>query len=457
MNGIVHFLLRRKPRALARGTSLINRFFKEYMRISKFCLGLFWALICGCALLFYYLFFTAKGNSSLAKLVISKYISSDNIKVKEKKGGLSNILSYDDISIENIEFLPKGSLVKIQRLDISFVSDGAFGFNGRIYNGRLMMPGFDAIFLSGTFQKGELDINIYSKNVNIAQLIGVFTPKLGFENASGSIKDIDAYIKGTIAEPEIQGTFHIDRLARYRFGLADCRGEFNLKIKDIKQNLNLSGWIDLSGGKVSGLKNTLINLATGKLEFSGDLKSPVYDLKGNTLVEGTNINLELKGKIGSAPNLLLSSPSSLSQEGLLVTLVTGKSWSGVDTTTAKGQLPADLVKDFVDYFFFSGSGARMAQYFGINDVLLTVDDEKKGVEVKTSVTERLGADYKVEQAKSSGNEATMIQKVGGEYKITDTLSIGAEKELLFKDTGAGQLGEQPKPDDRIILKYKKKF
>lgn len=427
------------------------------MRINKFYFVLILTLICVCAFLFYYLFFTVKGNSFLAKLVISKYISSDEIKVKEKKGGLSNILSYDDISIENIEFLPKGSLVRIQRLDISFVSDGAFGFNGRIYNGRLMMPGFDAVFLSGTLQKGELDINIYSKNVNIGQLLELFTPKLGFDNASGSIKDIDVYIKGAISGPEIHGTFYIDKLARYRFGLADCQGKFNLKLEDIKHNLNLSGWIDLSGGKVSGLRNTQINLASGKLEFFGDPKSPVYDLKGNTLVEGTNIKLELKGKIGAAPNLLLSSSSFLSQEGLLVMLVTGKSWSGVDTTTAKGQLPADLVKDFVDYFFFSGSGTRIAQYFGIKDISLTVGDEKKGVEVKTSVTEKFGADYKVEQAKSEGNEATMVQKVGGEYKITDTLSIGAEKELLFKDAGAGQLGEQPKPDDRIILKYKRKF
>lgn len=428
------------------------------MRNNKFHVVLFSALIFGCALLFFlgYLFFTTKGSSFLAKFIISKYVSLDNILVKEKKGGFSNTLTYEDISIRDIEFFPKGSLVKIQRLDISFVAEGVFGLNARIYNARLIMPGFDAIFLSGTFQKGELDINVYSKNMNVAQVLGLFAPKLGFENVSGSIKDIDVYIKGMIYEPEIQGVFYVDGISRYRFGLADCQGKFNLKLKDIKQNFNLSGWIDLSGGKVSGLKNTQINLISGKLEFGGDPKSPVYNLKGNTLVEGTNINVELKGKIGSAPNLLLSSSSLLSQEGLLVMLVTGKSWSGT-ASTAKGQLPADLVKDFVDYFFFSGSGTRMAQYFGINDILLTVDSEKKGVEVKTSVTEKLGADYKVEQAKSNGNDATTVQKVGGEYKITNTLSIGAEKELLYKDAGVGPLGEQSKPDDRIILKYKKKF
>jgi len=148
----------------------------------------------------------------------------------------------------------------------------------------------------------------------------------------------------------------------------------------------------------------------------------------------------------------------MSEERLMVMLATNTGWKGAEESASRGQISADLTKDFIDYFVFSGSGSKIAKLLGISDVSLTFEKRKKGIAVKKAVSEKLDASYAIEQTQAEEKEekGTATQKIGGEYKVTEELSIGAEKELK-QDSKLDQTQDEQKTDDRVIFKYKKKF
>ncbi|KPK39110.1 MAG: hypothetical protein AMJ78_08970 [Omnitrophica WOR_2 bacterium SM23_29] len=403
----------------------------------------------------YFLFFTTKGSAFLTKKVISKYVDSDRIDIKKIDGTLSRTLIFQDIEIKDLEGLPQGSLIKIQELEVNFMPFNREKLNLEIHNGRLKMPASEPILFYGSYQNGSLDINVYSKYVDVRDTLDLFAEGTALKKISGTIGDLDVYIKGSFIEPKLNGKFEIKRLTRNGFSIVDCPGLFDIILKDIKGELKAYGEIVLKSGIVSGPKTAVIKLQQSKILFDGDTKKPRLDFKGSSTVENTKINIVLKGTF-DAPDLKLSSEPPVPQEWLLVMLATGKSWKGVEGALSKGELSADLAKDFIDYFIFSGSGGKIAKKFGISDISLKLDSATKGVKIKKELSDKSELTYGVEQLQTKEEKPTTTHQVGGEYKITESISVGGEKELR-QDDKTEQTQDKTKTNDKIFLKYKKEF
>lgn len=402
-----------------------------------------------------YFLFTTAGSSVIVKFALSKYIPSESINFKKAEGNIMRVFSYTDIVFNDLESLPKGSVLKIQRLDITpaALSHPAFAIN--IFNGRLTMPMLDIILFDGFFRDGKFDINVYSKNVAVREILGLFTKDSGIKKISGLINDLDVYIKGTLFEPELTGTFKIKKLLREGFSMIDVSGNFNLRLKDFTSRLKLFGVVSLDNATVFGPNTATVNIEKGKIIFNADPKNPSLDLRGVSMVEGVKINIIAKGSF-EKPQLHLSSEPALGQDKLLIMLATGKTWKAVEGSLSQGHLSADLAKDFIDYFIFSGSGAKLAELLGVSDISLGLEKDKKTFGFKKAVSDKINATYDVEQAKGKEGEIATTQKAGGEYKISDNVSIGVKKELKGEDK-TGQPQDKQKTDDEINVKFKKAF
>lgn len=403
----------------------------------------------------YYLFFTTQGSGLILKLALSKYTGAKSVVIQTIEGNLAKIISLRDVKIEDLKWLPEGNIIEIQKLDIYHRPFALKGLNAVLQNGRLKLPNSDLILFHGSYQNAGLDINIYSKNINLINTLDLFIEDRTVRDLSGSINDIDVYLKGSLSKPSLTGGFQIQRLSRKGFSMANCPGVLNLNLKDINSNLKLYGEIMLMDGTISGPKTAVIRLQQSKILFSGNPKKPNLDFKGTSIVESTKINIVLKGTLDK-PDLKLTSEPAMSQSRLLVMLATNKRWRGVEESLAKGEMPADLVKDFIDYFVFAGSGSKMARRFGISDLLIKYDSQSKGVEVKKTISDKLTASYGVEQSQGGEGETTANHKVGAEYKIKENISVEASRELKV-ESKTDQSQDSSGVDDKVTIKYKKEF
>lgn len=407
------------------------------------------------SLIVYYLIFTNSGSTFIVKTALSKYTRSKSVNIKKSEGSLAQTLVFHDIEIKDSKILCCDNLVKIHRLEVYFKSFNLRGVNVKIDNGRLQLSASELIVFQGGLKKSILEGNIYSKGFNVEGLAGLFPEIKELKDISGSISGIDIYIKGTVLEPKFSGKCQIDKLIRNGFTLSNCSTLFNLQLKDVNKEPKLNGTISLNSGTISGPKTALINLRESKISLFGDPKKASLGLKGASNVEGTKITIVLKGTFDK-PELKLTSDPPLPQERLLVMLITGKSWKATETALTKGQFSPDLVKDFVDYFIFSGSGNKLAQQLGISDISVTFEQQKKGLGVKKAITDKIDASYAVEQAQAKEEMPIITQKLGGEYKVTESISVGAEKELKQESKPETSFEEQ-KANDKVTIKFKKTF
>lgn len=424
------------------------------MRSRNFIFLFFLCIFILClVVIFGYLFFTTNGSSFVTKLVLSRYTESKNIDVKKIDGRLSEKLFFRDIEIKDLEGLPKGSVIRIQKLEVDFTSFSLEGLNIDIENGRLRLPLSEPVLFYGSYKDGSLDINVYSKQVSVNDFLDLSVETKTLGKVSGTISDVDIYVEGSFFKPMLRGEFLIDKLLRNGFSLTNCPGIFAVILDDIKSELKVIGDLTLKSAKLSGAKTAIITLQQSKIIFSGNPKKPSLDIKGNSIVEGAKINIVLKGTIDK-PDLKLTSEPSMPQGRLLVMLVTGKSWKSTEQL-GKGEIPVDLARDFVDYLLFGGAGSKIAQRFGISDVSVKYDAKTKGVGIQKDVTDKAKIKYGVEQTQTETKTNNVNHKVGGSYKITDEIEVEGEKGI--KKSKNGQTEEDTKTNDKISVKYKKEF
>ena len=403
----------------------------------------------------YFFIFTNKGSTFIVKSALSKYLQPESINIQQSEGDFADSKVLHDLEIKDLKILPEGSILRIQKFEFSFTSLSPQGLNLNIHNGRLILPGSELILFHGNLKNNILDFNIYSKYISIAEISNLFLENGDLKKILGSINGIDVFIKGSLLEPEFQGECKIEKLLSNGFSLFNCPVAFKLQLKDIKDELKLFGEVYTNAGAASGPKTAVVKLGESKISFSGNPKKAFLNLRGTSIVEGTKIDIVLKGTLDE-PELKLASEPSLSKERLLLMLATGKSWKASESALGKGELTVDSVKDFIDYFVFSGSGSKIAEQWGISDISVTFEKQKKGLGVKKSVTDKIDASYAVEQTQQDEETPITSQKLGGEYKITDSLIFGAEKELRGEQkTNVSQ--ESPQPDNKIFLKFKKEF
>jgi hypothetical protein len=181
------------------------------------------------------------------------------------------------------------------------------------------------------------------------------------------------------------------------------------------------------------------------------------------MVKDTKINIKVSGR-RDHPKMELTSYPDLPETKLLLMLVTGKSWGGLDESLTEGKLSPDLAKDAVDFLFFgggSGSESSLTKRLGIKDISISYDQNKKGISLKEGLTKQIEVGYGVAQeAGDIQQQSTVTQTVGGEIKMTERLSVGVERELKkHYDAGIAPQGGpiSSESDDKLLLKYKRKF
>ena len=402
----------------------------------------------------FHLFFTTKGLNLVTKLLLSRYVPSEDIEIKKIDGTITRALSFQEISLENLKYLPVGSIVEIKKIELDVNPFDLEGIYVNIIGGKIKIPKADPVFFHGDYANGLLDLNIYTKSNDGAEIAAFLNDNKELRKIKGSLDEIDMFVKGSLKNPELTGEFYIEKLTRDAFSIVGAPVSINLQFKDVKQDLKMFGEVILKGGNVSGPKTAIVKLEESKILFNGAPEEPAFDLKGLSNVEATKINITLKGTM-KEPDIKLTSEPFFPKERLLLMLATNKSWKMTEGALVKGQMSLDVTRDFLDYFLFAGSGGRLAQYFGLKDLTFQLNGNTKGVGAKKDVTGNLGVSYAVEKEETKEKNGTTVQKVGSEYKLTDTIAVEAEKEL--KQENIPDARDKTTTNEKVFLKYKKSF
>lgn len=378
---------------------------------------------------------------------------------QELHGNLLQGVTYGNVELTRIKGLPEGSSVRIQNISVLLASLSFDGIVLKIDNARLFLPNSDnPLVFWFSLNNGELNGNLFAGSISLREILPVFPLKIP-DGISGMVTDMDIYFKGPYKEPRISGKFHIEEISRGGFLAVDCPSTVTLALRKSTGVWSPFGEILVKSGTLSGPRTAAVSLNESKILFSGSWDNPSLDLSGRASVEDTKIKISVKGT-AKAPQLQLSSQPSKAEEKLLVMLATDRSWKGAENIFGSKQISADLAKDFIDYFAFSGEGNAIAKRFGISNLSIKFDKEAKGFGVTKDVSGRLKASYGIEQTQKTGEPAYTTQKVGGTVKLTDAVSAEATKEVLPKIDAATEstttLPSQ-RPRDEILLKYKKNF
>ncbi|MBN1794849.1 MAG: translocation/assembly module TamB domain-containing protein [Candidatus Omnitrophica bacterium] len=397
--------------------------------------------------------FTTRGSLALTKAMLTHYVRSGDIDIAKASGTLSKELLFNDIVIADPQGFPRGTTLTIQkiniRLDIFYPSESTLA----LQNGTLRLPNSDPVLFYGGYRDNRLDITFYAKELDIRELLDLFSEASDLNEVSGVLRDCDGTVRGTLSAPELSGSFYITALSRRAFSVKACPGTYTLRLTDLGKEIRMYGTVLLEGGTIA-VNKTRIALGPSTVSFEGDPTTPTFHVQGSSIVETTTINITLKGALQN-PELLLSSNPPLPQVQLMLMLATGKSWKGAQVGLEQGRITSEVASDFVDYFIFGGTGNALVKRCGLNAVSLRHDGTTTGAGVTKSVSDRLTVGYDVEQTRQKTGDASTTQKIGASYKVTDEVSVDAEKEVKVDDK-TGQT-EQQEEEDKVFLKYKRQF
>jgi autotransporter translocation and assembly factor TamB len=224
-------------------------------------------------------------------------------------------------------------------------------------------------------------------------------------------------------------------------------------LKIVQKAIILNGEIILNSGNVSGPKTAIINLQKSKILFDGDSKNPALNIRGDSTVNGINIDIMLTGMLDK-PDIVFKSVPPMPEERLMLMVATGKGWTGAEDALNKGKISPDLAKDFVSYFLFSDPGNGMGEKFRLDNFSIKYDDKTQGASVKKDITDKTLLSCGVEQPKETGKEKEITRKIGVEQKLTENISVSGKRELT---QGSKADGKDTKPNDEVVVKYKAAF
>ena len=341
----------------------------------------------------------------------------------------------------------------LRDIKISITGDISNGIVLKVIHGKLKLPNSESILFDGSYQNALLDLGIYSNTIDLKDAINLLEDKKGLAGVSGMVKSLDIRIKGTLLEQAVTGTFQIAKITRQDFSISDCPGILALRLKMAQKAIILNGEIIFNNGTVSGPKTAIINLQKSKIVFDGDIRNPALDIRGNSTVNGTKIDIALTGLLDK-PDVALRSVPPMPEERLMLMVATGKNWAGAEDVLNKGKISPDLAKDFVSYFVFSEPGNNMGKKFGLDNFSLKYDDKTQGVSVKKDITNKTLLNYGVEQSKEMGKEKEITHKIGVEQKLTKNISLSGKRELT---QGSKTDGKDTKPNDEVAVKYQAAF
>ncbi|MCM8811438.1 MAG: translocation/assembly module TamB [Candidatus Omnitrophica bacterium] len=417
---------------------------------------LFLPLFIGAGAVFF-LFFTTPGAIWLTRGILYLAFDSSAVTFGSLKGSIGTGVSVRDIQVSRLTGLPAGSVLKVQELIVSGNPLHLEHMKAEVRNGRLHLPESDhPVFFAGRYEDFIFNINLFSKSVGVRDTLELFSKEGNFSRVAGVVSDLDGYIKGSWRRPEVSGTLKIENFSYKEFLLEDCPVSFRLQIEGVKTNPAGTGEVVFQSGRIRS-KRAVVSLEESRMLFSGNLKEPDLRFSGVSRIEDIKINIQLLGTL-KKPELRLSSDPPLAQESLLLMLVTGKKWGGVDSAVSSGQVPLNLARDFVDYFIFSNMGEHLSKKLGMEGVSLTYNTQTNEMGVTKSVADKMELRYGVERPRAGEQpKTTETHKVGAEIKITDKISVEAQGQVRQPTEEEESQQETAQKDGKVLLKYKQKF
>ncbi|MDP2652830.1 MAG: translocation/assembly module TamB domain-containing protein [Candidatus Omnitrophota bacterium] len=400
---------------------------------------------------------TTPGARLLAEYLVPAATGYGRLSIGRVEGTVVRGLNLKNVKITHLRGFPPGSVLAIKTVFLDPVLWGSRRLVLEVVDGRLSLPrSSEPVVIFGKVDDGRVDFDIYGRSLDAQDIMSFFPRATAFKRLSGTLTEVDLHLEGTAAEFFITGSGFFEKLLHKGFLLEDCPALVNVKLVNPRRSPELYGEVFLESGVVRS-KRMKVYLDPSKIRYDGNPQTPVLDLKGHAAVAQTDIKISLRGS-HKKPEMFLSSQPPLRQEILLLMLVTGKGWKGLEESAGRGAISPDLAGDFVDYIFLGGSGSRLAQQLGISDVSLTYDQSKKGLEVRKDIFGKMKVGYGIEQELESSQSATVSQKMGGEYQVTDEVSVGVEREIKQSyDPNTSEKTDVPAEDDKVLLKYQKRF
>lgn len=405
-----------------------------------------------------------EGGFALSNLEYSGYFFDKGLcRIKTRMGGLSKTSSaggsieFKDVTCFAKDF--RDIEVDIGEGSVVFVNDDPGSLIVKVSRAGVRSAVSEPVFFYGEFSAGRLDFNIYSRRVNINILMSLLGLRKMLNGVGADLEDADLYLRGTVDHPEVRGRVRVKQLSYRSFSLVNAPLEIKLAFAKDNGKETVKGEVKVLNGSVAGQSSVVIRLVgEGLVSFTGDGGNPGLNLSGESTVAGTRINAQLRGTLRE-PDLRLSSTPPMARERLLVMLITGKKWQGADRLLTEGIVSPDLAVDFLDYFVFNGAGSNIARRLGMSGLSVTVDEHRKGFELKKPVHEKVEVGYGIIQTKTQEKNPEVTQKISGEVKVTGAVSVSAERELKQSYENNDPQGEsqKQKPKDEVLIKFKKEF
>jgi hypothetical protein len=423
--------------------------------------------------------------------VLFHYAGVDKIEFSRAKGSLFRGLEWEEVAVRNCSWLPPG--LTVQAGKVLFRRSSLIGFSVELAEvvisvesrpGRLILmqkvkivPGkaqlkdwsvfveggrtkfhkADSILFHGSYVNAVFDCNFFTKWVDVNALV-TFLNIGKLKGVAGSITDADIDIKGPLLALDVNGELTIENLTYSGFFLRNAPISLALQVRNIFEEPSFFGTVTVKSGEAQGPRTALVQFQESKFSFNGALEKPNLDLKGNSTIRDVKFDIALTGTIQN-PIMNLRSKPSFPQDRLLVMLLTNKRLAGAQEPSKEGQLSADQVKDFIDYFVFDSKAGKLAQDLGISTSII-LEKEKQAVGVTKTLTGKIDGSYSVERTQVDGGDPSMSRKLGAEYKFTDVVSVGVEHEVRQPertDKDQGESGQPAVPDNKFLLKIKKEF
>lgn len=439
---------------------------------------------------FFFLIFTTPGAELLVRRIVPGMLGVKKVYVGRIRGSLARQINCDDFRIDVSRWVPGGGTLRAETVDVIFAPFSDTGSDVRVKDvtltanalggsemrlnvanilfegndfrkpviflqqGWLRYSDIEALLVSARLSAERVQANIYVKYIALPGVLETLAQAGGLRGVTGSIVDLDLYVKGSLDAPEFSGTFKLPRIVYEKFSAVDCVGDFACKLKVEKKPRVVSGQVNFEHGRLNGSHAVQVEIGRSSISFSKGPEKPRLDMQGRANIEGVAIAITLKGSVDE-PDLRLSSEPPMPQERLLVMLVTGKKWSAVEDSLTKNTITPDMAAELVDYFVLGGSAANLARRLGLSDISLKLDKESSGVSVKKDVTDKAQVKYSVEQSRSEPSQQSTTQKVGGEIRLVPGVSVSAEKEIKSREPS--EEGTEKKTDDTVMLKWKKEF
>lgn len=402
----------------------------------------------------YFLLATEQGSQWLARTVINRFVKAREIDIGNFEGTLADEIVLENAVFENLKGLPEGSILRIQKLTARIVPFDPFNSKIQIINARLRLPFSDPIVLFGKYERGLMDFNVYSNSIDLKEILGFFDePEL--DKVTGDLNDFDFYITGPLSDIAIKGDFVIQRLAYLSFILKEAPASASFQIVEQQGEYEPRGTLRIEKGKLTARKTTL-KLTESRITLSSvPVMNVILDVRGTTRIGATEITVNLGGT-QDKPELSVNSVPPLPEPRLLLMLATGQSWEGVETALQDQTLSPAAVREVANYLFFGGEDQTLAQRLGFKDIKILYDEETRGIGVTKSLTSGIDVGYQIKRETPKTEPSQLEQKVESDLKLNENISVSVEREIK-QYQGPAAVDSEKETEDKILLKYKKKF